>query len=94
MKTMIVFLLLLGIEIPNAHTQKMKNLTKAEKSFVRNVINIQGQEPIEITKRNDNHIVVEFEFTMVVLRPDGYVGEMWILEDGDWMSLGTEASAY
>ena len=69
-------------------------LSKSEKRFVRNVIDVQKEKVIEITKRSDNHIVIEFETTMVVLKPDGYVGEMWILGDGDWISLGTEESAY
>jgi len=38
--------------------------------------------------------VLEFETTMVVLKPDGFVGEIWILGDGDWISLGTEEAAY
>jgi hypothetical protein len=74
-------------ELPNG-------LSKSEKRFVRNVIDVQKEQVIEITKRNDNHIVIEFETTMVVLKPDGYVGEVWILGDGDWISLGTEEGAY
>ncbi len=69
-------------------------LTKSEKRFVKNVIDIQGSKPVEITKRKDQHIVIEFENTMYVLKPDGFVGEMWILEDEDWISLGTEQSSY
>lgn len=76
-------------------SQELPNfLSKTEKKFVRNVINIQGSKPVEITKRKDNHIVVEFKDTMVVLKPDGFVGEMWILGDGDWISLGTEEDSY
>jgi hypothetical protein len=70
------------------------NLSKSEKKFVNNVIHIHGTPPVEITKRDDNHIVIEFDDTMVVLKPDGYVGEVWVLDDGDWLSLGTEKDAY
>ena len=75
-------------ELPNG-------LSKSEKRFVKNVIDIHKKEKVvEITKRLDNHIVIEFTNTMVVLKPDGFVGEMWILEDGDWLSLGTEENSY
>ena len=94
MKSMILVLGLVGFVSSSAHTQKMKGLTRSERTFVRNVIKIQGEKPVEITKRKDNYIVVEFDSTMVVLKPDGFVGETWILEDGDWLSLGTAEEAY
>jgi hypothetical protein len=71
-----------------------KFLSRSEKKFVRNVIELQNEKVIEITKRSDSHIIIEFKTTMVVLKPDGFVGEMWILGDGDWISLGTEENAY
>lgn len=76
-------------------TQKLPNfLSKSEKEFVRNVISIEGEEPVQITKRQDNHIVLEFTNTMFVLKPDGFVGETWVLGDEDWVRLGTEEEAY
>ena len=77
-------------------SQELPNkLSKSEKRFVKNVVDIHKKEKVvEITKRLDNHIVIEFTNTMVVLKPDGFVGEMWIMEDGDWLSLGTEEDAY
>jgi hypothetical protein len=87
---------MLGLFISNfGSTQELPNsLSKAEKKFVKNVIKVQGSKPVEITKRKDKHIVIEFKDTMVVLKPDGFVGEMWILEDGDWLSLGREENSY
>lgn len=36
-------------------SQELPNfLSKTEKKFVRNVINVQGSKPVEITKRKDN----------------------------------------
>lgn len=76
-------------------SQQLPNgLSRSEKKFVRNVIDVQKEQVIEITKRSDKHIVIEFETTMVVLKPDGYVGQVWILGDGDWISLGSEEDAY
>lgn len=76
-------------------SQELPNyLSRSEKRFVQNVVSYQKDKLIEVTKRKDNYIVLEFETTMVVLKPDGFVGEIWILEDGDWLSLGTEEEAY
>jgi hypothetical protein len=66
-----------------------KNLTKSEKKFVNNVIEITNDVVVEITKRNDNVIVIEFWNTMYTLK-DGYIDQVWILEDEDWVSLGRE----
>jgi hypothetical protein len=94
MKVMIFIFAAMGLFTPNEHAQKMKGFTRSERSFVKNVINIQGELPTNIIKRDDSHIVVEFEDTRVVLKPDGYVGEMWIKTDGNWLSIGTEEEAY
>ena len=76
-------------------SQELPNfLSRSEKKFVKNVISYQKDKLVEVTKRKDNYIVLEFETTMVVLKPDGFVGEIWILGDGDWISLGTEEAAY
>jgi len=95
MKSMILAMSLLTFVTSDVYSQKMKGFTRSEKSFVRNVIKAhKSEEPVAITKRTDNHIVVEFETTIVVLKPDGFVGEVWILGDGDWLSLGREEDAY
>ena len=66
-----------------------KNLTKSEKKFVTNVIEITNDVVVEIVKRNDDIIVIEFWNTMYTLK-DGYIDEMWILDDEDWVALGRE----
>ena len=66
-----------------------KNLTKNEKKFVNNVISLTNDVVVEVIKRNDNVIVIEFWNTMYTMK-DGYIDEMWILEDEDWVSLGRE----
>jgi hypothetical protein len=67
-----------------------KNLTKSEKKFVNNVISLTNDVLVEVVKRNDGIIVVEFYNTMYTLNEFGYIDEMWILEDEDWVSLGRE----
>lgn len=83
-------LIFIFILMSNSIYSQDNKLTKNEQEFVNNVIKVQNEEPVEITKRKDNHIVVEFETTMVVLKPDGFIGEMWILGDGDWERLTEE----
>lgn len=71
-------------------SQKLpKNLTKDEKKFVNNVINLTNDVVVEVVKRNDDVIVIEFWNTMYTLK-DGYIDEMWILSNEDWISLGRE----
>lgn len=72
-------------------SQKLpKNLTKDEKKFVNNVISLTNDVLVEVVKRNDGIIVVEFYNTMYTLNEFGYIDQMWILEDADWVSLGRE----
>jgi len=76
-------------------SQELPNfLSKTEKKFVKNVINIYGTEPQSIVRDVNKHILVTFKNLKLVLKPNGYIGEMWIYEDSDWVSLGTEESAY
>jgi hypothetical protein len=67
-----------------------KNLTKSERKFVRNVISLTNDVLVEVVKRNDGIIVVEFYNTMYTLNEFGYIDEMWILDDEDWVALGRE----
>jgi hypothetical protein len=66
-----------------------KNLSKSEKRFVNNVIEITNDVIVDVTKRTDGIIVLEFWNTMYTLK-DGYIDEVWVLEDEDWLSLGKE----
>ena len=66
-----------------------KTLTKSERKFVNNVISLTNDVVVDVIKRNDNVIVIEFWNTMYTMK-DGYIDEMWILEDEDWVSLGKE----
>lgn len=84
---MIVALMIAGA----GYSQKLpKNLTRSEKKFVKNVIELTNDVLVNVTKRNDGIIVVEFWNTMYTLNDLGYIDEMWILEDEDWVALGRE----
>ena len=84
---MIVALMIAGA----GYSQKLpKNLNRSEKRFVRNVIELTNDVLVNVTKRNDGIIVVEFWNTMYTLTEFGYIDEVWILEDEDWMALGNQ----
>ena len=84
---MIVALMIAGA----GYSQNLpKNLTKSEKRFVNNVIELTNDVLVDVTKRNDGVIVVEFWNTMYTLTEFGYIDEVWVLEDEDWMALGNQ----
>ncbi len=84
---MIVAVMIAGV----GYSQNLpKNLSKSEKRFVNNVIEITNDVIVDVTKRNDGIIVVEFWNTMYTLTEFGYIDEVWVLEDEDWMALGNQ----
>jgi repressor of nif and glnA expression len=73
------------------YSQKLpKNLTRSEKKYVKSVIELTNDVLVDVTKRNDGIIVVEFWNTMYTLNEFGYIDEVWVLEDEDWMALGNQ----
>ena len=84
---MTVALMIAGV----GYSQKLpKNLTKSERKYVRTVISLTNDVLVDVTKRDDGIIVVEFWNTMYALNEFGYIDEMWVLEDEDWMALGNQ----
>lgn len=84
---MIVALMIAGV----GYSQKLpKNLTRSEKKYVKNVIELTNDVLVDVTKRKDGVIVVEFWNTMYTLTEFGYIDEVWVLEDEDWMALGNQ----
>ena len=84
---MIVALMIAGA----GYSQNLpKNLTRSEKKFVNNVIELTNDVLVDVTKRKDGVIVVEFWNTMYTLTENGYIDEVWVLEDEDWMALGNQ----
>ena len=85
---MIVALIFAGTSY--SQVELPKSLTKSERKFVKNVIELTNDVLVEVVKRNDGIIVVEFYNTMYTLNDLGYIDEMWILDDEDWVALGRE----
>ena len=84
--------MIMAIMIAGAgYSQKLpKNLTRSEKKYVKSVIELTNDVLVDVTKRNDGIIVVEFWNTMYTLNEFGYIDEVWVLEDEDWMALGNQ----
>ena len=89
MKKLFIIVTLMIAGVGYSQVELPKNLTRSEKRYVKNVIEITNDVLVNITKRTDDVIVLEFYNTMYTLK-DGYIDEMWILEDEDWLSLGRE----
>lgn len=91
MKLMIFTLGFLSL-IGDDRYRKLKNFSLTEKSFIKHVIDTQDEEPMSILRRDDDHILIIFPKTKIVLKPNGFLGEMWIRDSPKtkWYSLGTE----
>ena len=90
MKKLFMIMALVFAGTSYSQVELPKNLTKSEKKFVKNVIELTNDVLVEVVKRKDGVIVVEFYNTMYTLNEFGYIDQMWILEDADWVSLGRE----
>jgi hypothetical protein len=67
------------------------DLTWSDRRFANTVVKLHGKKNlIEITKRQDKCIVIEYTETIYVLNPDGFIQKLYILEDGEWINLGPE----
>ena len=69
-------------------------LSKSERKFVKNVISVTNDVLVDVTRRPDGVIVIEFWNTMYTLTDNGFIDQVWILEDEDWIALGREQAAY
>lgn len=88
MKMVLLSFLLVGFT-SKFYGQSMKKFTKSERKFVKNVIKAHNEVPVNI-KRIQDQIEIEFSNIRVILKPDGFIGEVWLREENYWLSLGTE----
>lgn len=91
MKFMIFSLGFLSLIADTQYTN-LKNFSFKEKSFIKNVIDVRKEKPLSIMKTDDNSIVIIFSTSKILLKPDGFLGQMWIRDNPKtkWLSLGTE----
>jgi hypothetical protein len=90
----IVYMFNFFVTTPGSQEKLPDFLSTSEKQFVKNVIELVDDKPTEITKSSLGFIILEFPEAKYQLKPNGYIGEMWLKEDDTWISLGTEENAY
>lgn len=84
----ILFMILSVIGL-NSYSVK-DDLSKEDRRFVKNVIKMHGSKPINITRKNESKILIEYPETVYVLDNQGYISSVWILEQGAWLNLGPD----
>lgn len=94
MKLVIIIMVLLGVSCAQSQKTYSKRFTKKDRLFIRAVTGYEKETVLSIVKRKDSYILLEFPSTKYLLSSTGYVDEVWICEDGGWLSLGTEKDAY
>ena len=88
MKMIILSILLVGFT-SKFYGQSMKGFTWSERRHIKNVIKTHKETPVDI-RRIQDQIEIEFSNVRIVLKPDGFIGEVWLREENYWLSLGTE----
>ena len=86
MKTLIMIFTILGLKSEVSDPSK---LTKNELRFVKNVIKVQGT-PDEVFKLPNGKIQVNYTTQRLTLGQDGYIHDLEILDNGQWIDLGPE----
>jgi hypothetical protein len=86
MKTLIMIFTILGLKSEVSDPSK---LTKNELRFVKNVIKVQGT-PDEVYKLPNGKIQVNYTTQRLTLGQDGYIHDLEILDNGQWIDLGPE----
>lgn len=86
---MIILSMLLVGFTSKFYGQSMKGYTWSERKHIKNVIKAHKETPVEI-RRVQDQIEIEFSNLRIVLKPDGFIGEVWMREENYWLSLGSE----
>ena len=67
-----------------------EKLSYQEKRFVKNVIKLHGDNALDITRNEENMLEVTFEDTIYVLNSKGFIHEVYIVIENEWVNLGPE----
>ena len=84
----LVFMILGMIGLNNYSVKD--DLSWDDKRFIKHVIKMHGDKPTNITRKNENKILVEYPETVYVLDSKGFISSVWILEQGAWLNLGPD----
>jgi len=84
-----ILFMILGMIGLNNYSVK-DDLSWDDKRFIKHVIKMHGDKPTNITRKNENKILVEYPETVYVLDSKGFISSVWILENGAWLNLGPD----
>ena len=87
MKLLIIALSFFGYNTPK-DSRSTTRFTKSETEFINNIIKLNG-EPNEIYHSGKN-IQVNYSNQRLSLGQDGFIHELEVLVDGQWINAGPE----
>jgi hypothetical protein len=93
MKSIVLMLSLLGImkEKPTGnYLDRWGKFTKSELKFIKSVAKIAHKEPYYVYRQDNGKIAMLFNDQRIVLGKDGFIHDLHILENGEWIDLGPE----
>ena len=67
-----------------------EKLSYQEKRFVKNVIKLHGDNALDITRNEENMLEVTFDDTIYVLNSKGFIHEIHIVIENEWVILDSE----
>jgi hypothetical protein len=85
-----IFIILALSGIFSGQLPTKEKLSYQEKRFVKNVIKLHGENALDITKNKDNMLEVTFEDTIYVLNSKGFIHEICIVIENEWVTLESE----
>jgi hypothetical protein len=68
----------------------IEKLSYQEKRFVKNVIKLHGDNALDITRNEKNMLEVTFEDTIYILNTKGFIHEIHIVIENEWVILDSE----
>jgi hypothetical protein len=91
MKLLAILLTAIGVEVTiPKYLTKENNFSRSEIRFINNVLRINGKQQAEVFRLKNGKIAVNYPDQRIVLGKDGFIHDLEILEDGEWIDLGPE----
>lgn len=72
------------------HLPTKEKLSCQEIKFVKNIIKLHGDNALDITRNKDNMLEITFEKTIYILNTKGFIHEIYINVENEWINLGQE----
>jgi hypothetical protein len=85
-----IFMILVLSGVFSGQLPTKEKLSYQEKRFVKNVIKLHGDNALDITRNEKNMLEVTFEDTIYILNTKGFIHEVYIVIENEWVNLGPE----